>query len=114
MEGFRILDSSSTDINGIKKKRFVIAKKNRANMSFNEVKKVAQLINNKAKKKYKEEPKMIIRILSDLGVRTLTFKGYDDNLDNLAETEEDYLKGRVRDQSQFDKMYQAEISYFYD
>lgn len=114
MEGFRILDSSSNDVNGIKKKRFVIGKKNNHKMSFNEVKKIAQLINKKAKNKYKENPKMIIRVLSDLGVRTLTFKGYDDDLDTLAETEEDYLKGRVRDTSQFDKMYQAEISYFYE
>jgi hypothetical protein len=114
MEGFKILDSASNDVNGITKKRFVIGKKNNTRMTFNEVKKVAQLINNKAKKKYKGEPKMIVRVLSDMGVRTLTFKGYDDDLDNLAENEEDYLKGRVRDPTQFNKMYQAEISYFYE
>lgn len=107
MNAFKIIEQEEKDINGITRKRLVIRKKNKTQMTFKDIKRVAKLIDEKAQAKYKKDPQMVIRGMSTLGIRTL--KAKKDDVDGMAEEYDEYLNGRVQEDTKFNEFFQTEF-----
>lgn len=108
---FQILNNSKKKVGSLQKGVINITKGNKKNLKLVDIKSIGKYIMNDIDDKYKKKCKMVITGLGPLGRSLL--KGYEDDIDLMADTEDDYLNGRVRESTKFQKFTQIEISYYY-
>jgi hypothetical protein len=108
---FQILNNTKKKVGSLQKGVINITKGNKKSLKLLDIKTIGKHIMDDIDAKYKKKCKMIITGLGPLGRSLL--KGYDDDIDQMAENEDDYLNGRVRESTKFQKFTQIEISYYY-
>lgn len=108
---FNVLKNESYKVGNIKKQRVIIKQEDNKYMNLKDVKDIVKKLEQKYKATHKdEEPKILVRGLDILGMFCL--KTYDENVDDMFENMEDYLRGRAKDTTKFTEFSQIEISFF--
>lgn len=107
---FKVLKNESYKVGDIKKQRVIVKHEDNSYMNLKDVKTIVQQLENKFKAKHKKEPKILVRGLDILGMFTL--KSYEEDVEDMFENMEDYLRGRAKDTTKFKEFTQVEISFY--
>jgi hypothetical protein len=98
----------------LKKRTIQIGKTNNKKINLKNIKQLVQAISKKYEISKKKKPsKTLVRGLNILGEFTHSFLATDENIDDMFETIDDYLNGRVLTTTKFQDVYQVQIV-FYD
>ena len=97
----------------LKKRTIQIGKNNNGKIHLKNIKQLVQVISKKYEDKKKKKPsKILVRGLNILGAFTHTLLGSDENIDDMFETIDDYLNGRVLTSTNFQDVYQVQIVFY--
>ena len=76
-------------------------------LNLEDVKEIAGRLEEKFRRQYNREPKTLIIGLAPTG--TFTLKSYNEDYQDMYDDIEDYLNGRVRDETKFKEFYTIKI-----
>ena len=108
MEKFTILKNESFNVGPTQRQKIVIKHKKNTPMNPKEIKTLVRMLEKKYIDKKHKEPKIIVRAYDELGLFCL--KSSTDSIDDMFEDFEDYLKGRVKDDTKYKQFTQIEIN----
>jgi hypothetical protein len=111
MNSYKILKSSKTKVGTLNKGIINYAKQNNSKIDLDDIKSIGKHIMETIENKYNKTCKLVINGLGILG-RT-TIKSYDDDINYIADNDDDYLDGRVKETTKFQEFTQIEIYYYY-
>jgi hypothetical protein len=110
---YTINEHGLRQVGDINKERFVIKKTDNTFLNMKECKELVRQLEKKFIKDKNQVPIIYVRGISPLQVMTL--KGKDDDIEDMFESIEEYLRGRLKSQFTKDfKISQLEIVLLYD
>jgi hypothetical protein len=110
MEKFVVLKNEPFNVGKVQKQRVVLKHSNNTPMKPKDVKQIVKSLRQKYINTKNKEPKILVRGYDALGAFCL--KSYEQDIDDMFEDLEDYLRGRVKDDTRFREFTQIEISMF--
>jgi hypothetical protein len=111
MNSYKILKSSKSKVGKLNKGIISYAKQNNTKIDLDDIKSIGKYIMDTIESKYNKKCKLVINGLGVLG-RT-TIKSYEDDINYIANNDDEYLNGRVREKTKFQEFTQIEIYYYY-
>jgi hypothetical protein len=97
----------------LKKRSIQIGKTNNKKINLKNIKQLVQAISKKYEVSRKKKPsKTLVRGLNILGEFTHSLLATDENIDDMFETIDDYLNGRVLTTTKFQDVYQVQIVFY--